>query len=78
MSDAAPPPLPFPTPPSIERAVNEHLDVVHEMRELRREMNVLTANHARMANEASVDRLTLGRVESKLDRLLKHLGVRNG
>lgn len=84
-------PPPAPTPPSIEEAVQAHLDVVHELRELHREsaatatrlaelgrlVGSLAANQERLANEQTVDRLTLGRVEKKLDLLLKHLGVRD-
>lgn len=82
--DSTPPPDPFAPPPSIEAAVQEHLDVIHEIREMRREIITLavnvgsiSANLTRLANEQTVDRLTLGRVEKKLDLLLKHLGVRN-
>jgi len=70
--------LPFYDPPSIETSVQEHLNVVHEIREMRESQRVLNENHGRLANALSVDRLTLGRVEKKLDLLLKHLGVRGG
>lgn len=73
MSDAAPPAVPFVEPPSIEQAVNEHLGVVRELRDvtdaqlrLERSINNLTADHRRLANEQSVDRLTLGRIERLL------------
>lgn len=76
MSDAAPP-TPFPTPPSISEAVQAELDVLHNVREMRRQVHALEANQQRLANEQTIDRLTLGRVEKKLDLLLKHLGVRD-
>lgn len=81
MSDSAPPPLtllPFNDPPSIETSVQEHLNVVHEMRELREGQRILNENHQRLANAITVDRVTLGRVEKKIDKLLAHLGVRHG
>lgn len=75
-------PPPSPTPPSIEEGVQHHLEVIHELREFRvrqlellRLVSALTANQERLANEQTVDRLTLGRVEQKLDRIIKHLGA---
>lgn len=74
MSDLPPP---TPTPPSIEEAVREHIDVVHQMLEFRRELRGVAATVHRLVEAQTVDRLTLGRVEKKLDLLLKHLGVRD-
>jgi hypothetical protein len=75
-------PPPSPTPPSLEQAVQDHLDVIHEVCELRRDVG-------RMADAQTKDRLTMGglekrfmSVEKKLDalsmniaKLIQHLGV---
>lgn len=75
MSDAAPP-LPFPTPPSIEASVKEHLDVVHELREMRIQLSRQGGQLDRLTDAQTVDRLTIGRVEKYLLVIMKHLGVR--
>lgn len=79
MSDAAPLELlPFNDPPSIETSVQEHLNVVHEMREMRESQRILNENHQRLADAITVDRLSLGRIEKLLSRVAQHLGVRHG
>lgn len=67
MSDADLPP-PTPTPPSLESAVQEYLNVVHEVRELRREVNQLRADVGRALDASTAAKLLLG-------RLARHLGL---
>lgn len=83
MTDNAPPPSvprpPVPTPPSIERAAQEHLDVIHELRELRVAVAGVTLTAARVVNTRTEDRLQLGaletrmlKLETKFDTMVKH------
>lgn len=81
MSDAIPPPAP--TPPSVESAVREYLDVIHEVRELRRTTDVLCDRQSataiavtslagdigRMGDRQTTDSLTLVRVDRRLTAL---------
>ena len=74
MSSDASPPTPFEPPPSVERAVQEHLDVVLELREnkaelsaIRAELHQLRGDVGRAINVATEARLLMG-------RLAKHLG----
>ena len=88
MHDGAPPPLellPFNEPPSIETSVQEHLNVIHAIEEMRESQRILNQNHSRLADAISVDRLTLGRVEKLATELMRdvgllmaHLGVKRG
>ncbi len=71
-------PPPSLTPPSINKTVHEYLDVLHEVREVRREQARQELMIARLFDAQTADRLTLGRVERKLDRVLKFLGVTDG
>jgi hypothetical protein len=87
-ADAAAP-VPFPTPPPAERAIQDYLDVIHEVRELRVDVNAvaelqakqssamatLAADVARLADGRTVDTLTLARVERKLNAIMKAMGV---
>lgn len=69
MSDSTPPPpLPFPTPPSAETAAQHYLDVIHEMRELRRDVNQLKLDVGRAVDAATAAKLLIHRVA-------KHLGL---
>lgn len=70
-------PPPTPTPPSIEVAVREHLDIIQAVEKLQNAVARIEAEQKRVTNDATKDRLLLGRVERKLDRLLLHLGVRD-
>jgi hypothetical protein len=83
------PPPRAPTPPGIEQAVNEHLDLVHEMREIRqaltaltaipemrREMTLMRGAIGHLADSRTVDRLLIGRIERVMTLLAKHLGVK--
>lgn len=77
MSNGLPPPTP--TPPSIEQAVREHLEVVHEIHELRRVTDTLAGQQAatakavtslagdigRLADGRTADSLTLSRIERR-------------
>ena len=85
MSAAPPPhqpPVPFPTPPSVEAAVSEHLHVLQRLesielsvRSLERIGFNLVGDVGRIAGAQTVDRLTMERVEAKLNALLKHFRV---
>lgn len=76
MSTDLPPPVP--TPPGLERAVQEHLDVIHAVGELRRDQASTAATLARLVEAQTVDRLTLGRIEKQLAAVLARLGVQHG
>jgi hypothetical protein len=76
MSDAPPPSLPFDPPPSIEEAVQEHINVKHTVERFQLEQTAqrkaiaeLAANVARLVEAQTVDRLTLGRVEKLLTQI---------
>lgn len=78
MSAELPPPAP--TPPSIEAAVREHLDVIHEVRELRRiaeglcdrqaavaiAVTSLAGDVGRVSDRQTTDSFTLVRLERRV------------
>lgn len=75
-SPAAPPPAP--TPPSIEASVQEHLDVIHQLRELRREMDQLGARQlvtARMVTSLKADVAHLTEMSATTARALTALAA---
>ena len=69
MADAAPPSLPFVPPPSIEEAVQEYLNVIREVREMRREMAQLRADVGRAIDASTTTKMMLY-------KLAKHFGVK--
>jgi hypothetical protein len=75
VNDGGPPPStprpPAPTPPSIERSVQEHLDVVHEMREFRAAIASLTTAVSRLVTTRTEDRLAIGSLEKRVTALEK-------
>ncbi len=60
------PPYVKPSEADIERDIQQHLDIIREVR-------LLGADVKRITNEATVDRLTLGRLERKLETIDKKL-----
>jgi chromosome segregation ATPase len=66
-------PLPFPAPPTLERAVQEAVDIIQEVRDLRTTLTDVSLSLARLLNSRTEDRLLIGGLQKKLDGLDKRL-----
>lgn len=75
MDDAKGPPSgffdmpPTPTPPTIEKAVQEHLDVLQALHGVQRGVTSLQSDVGRLANTRTTDRIMLERMDSRLSLL---------
>lgn len=59
-------PPPAPTPPSIEQAVKDYVDIIDDVRELKKGLALVNSTVSRLVEAQTVDRMQLGRIERLL------------
>lgn len=68
------PALPF-NEPSVEESVNEYLQVIAAVKNLRREMSTALGQISHLISTRTTDRLELGGVERRLDKMEARMGA---